>query len=200
MLDAPARRLLAPALDALARRLVRTGVHPNAVTVAGLAVGLSSIGLLALEWWWVALAVILLSRLADGVDGALARQVGVSDLGGYLDIVCDFIFYSAVPLGFALARPDFAVPAAFLIFAFVGTGSSFLAYAILAAKRGLTERAPSGRSFTYIGGLTEGAETIAAFVLFCLVPERFPLLAYLFGGLCWITTVGRVLMAWRVLR
>ena len=38
MLDRPARRLLAPALDAAARRLERAGLHPNAVTLAGLIV------------------------------------------------------------------------------------------------------------------------------------------------------------------
>jgi phosphatidylglycerophosphate synthase len=200
MLDRPVRRLLAPALDALARRLEGSGLHPNAVTLAGLAVGLLAIPLLAAQLWLAALAAILLSRLADGLDGALARRVGVSDLGGYLDIVCDFVFYAGVAFGFALARPDFAVPAAFLTFAFVGTGSSFLAYAIVAAKRGIVEPAPQRRSIYYLGGLTEGTETIAAFVAFCLFPRSFPLLAYVFGGLCWVTTATRVAMAWRAFR
>ena len=85
----------------------------------------------------IALLLILLNRVADGVDGAIARRLGSTDLGGYLDILCDFIFYAAVPLGFALARPENGAAAAFLIFSFVGTGSSFLAYAAIAAKRGL---------------------------------------------------------------
>lgn len=200
MLDRAVRRLLAPALDALARRLESSGVRPNAVTLTGLAIGLASIPLIAAELWLAALAAILLSRLADGLDGALARRVGVSDLGGYLDIVCDFIFYAGVAFGFALARPEFAVPGAFLIFAFVGTGSSFLAYAIFAAKRGLVEPVPARRSFYYLGGLTEGTETIAVFVGLCVFPDWFAPLAYVFGGLCWLTTATRVLMAWRAFR
>lgn len=200
MLDRPARRLLAPALDGLARRLQRWGLHPDTVTLAGLAVGLASIPLLAAGLWLAALAAILLSRLADGLDGALARRVGVSDFGGYLDIVCDFIFYAGVAFGFALARPEFALAGAFLVFAFVGTGSSFLAYAVVAAKRGLVEPGASRRSFYYLGGLTEGTETIAVFVACCLFPDSFALIAYVFGGLCWLTTVTRVAMAWRSFR
>jgi len=142
-----------------------------------------------------ALAAILLNRLADGVDGAVARRTHLTDLGGYLDIVCDFVFYAAAPLGFALARPENAVPAAFLIFSFAGTGSSFLAFAILAAKRGLATAARGRKSFYHLGGLTEGSETIALFVMVCLAPGAFPLLAWGFGALCWIITASRILGA-----
>ncbi len=194
MLDGPLRRALAPLLDWAAAPLAARGVGANAVTLAGLALGLAGAALLALRLWLPALALILLSRVADGLDGALARRTAASDLGGYLDIVCDFVFYAAVPLGFALADPANAVPAAFLIFSFVGTGTSFLAYAALAAKRGLPDAAPPSarRSFAFVGGLTEGSETIAAFVAFCLFPASFPPLAYAFGALCWLTTAARV--------
>jgi phosphatidylglycerophosphate synthase len=202
MLDGALRRALAPLLDRAAAPLQARGIHPNAVTLAGLAVGLAAIPLLAYGLWLPALAAILLSRVADGVDGALARRVGPSDLGGYLDIVCDFIFYSAVPFGFALAAPANAVPAALLIFAFVATGSSFLAYAVFAAKRGRGDDTPgaTSRSFVYLGGLTEGSETIAAFIAFCLFPASFPPLAYVFAALCWMTAAGRIPAAARAFR
>ena len=93
------------------------------------------------------------------------------------------------------ARPEQALPAAFLIFSFVGTGSSFLAYAIFAAKRGITTNIRGAKSLYYIGGLTEGTETIALFVALCLFPDAFPWLAWGFGGLCWITTAARVTAA-----
>ena len=197
MLDAALRRLIDPPLDAAARRLRATPISADAVTLAGFAVGLLAVPLIAAEHYAAGLAAILLNRLADGLDGAIARQRGPTDRGGFLDIVCDFLFYAAVPFGFALARPENAVAAAFLIFSFVGTGASFLAYAILAAKRGLRTEARGRKAFYHLGGLTEGGETIAVFVAFCLVPAAFPWLAWGFGALCWLTTLARVAKAWR---
>jgi phosphatidylglycerophosphate synthase len=197
MLDATMRRIIDPPLDRIGRRLAAVGVSANAVTVAGFAVGLLAIPLLAAEWYGLALAAILVNRLADGLDGAVARHTALTDFGGYLDIVCDFIVYSGVAFGFALARPENAVPAAFLILSFVGTGTSFLAFAILAAKRGLASEARGRKSLYYLGGLTEGTETIVVFAAFCLVPGEFPLLACVFGALCWLTTAVRVMTARR---
>ena len=195
MLDAPLRRVIDPPLDAVGRRLAVAGVGADAVTLAGFAVGLLAIPLLARESYGLALVAIAVNRLADGLDGAVARRRGPTDLGGYLDIVCDFLFYAGVVFGFALARPENALPAAFLVFSFVGTGSSFLAFAVLAAKRGLASTARGRKSFYYLGGLTEGRETILLFVAFCLLPDAFPPLAWGFGALCWITTVSRMLGA-----
>jgi phosphatidylglycerophosphate synthase len=197
MLDAPLLGLLAPPLDRAGRRLADLGVSANAVTIAGWAASAAAAALLAGGNYGAALGAILLSRLADGLDGAVARARGPSDFGGYLDIVGDFLFYAAVPFGFAIAEPSFALPAACLLFAFVGTGSTFLAFAILAAKRGVTGAARGPKSFYYLGGLTEGTETIALFVLACLWPAAFPALAYLFSGLSWITTATRIVEAWR---
>jgi phosphatidylglycerophosphate synthase len=195
LLDAALRRVIGPPLDSAGRRLAAAGARADAVTLAGLAVGLVAIPLLATEHYGLALLAIALNRLADGLDGAVARQHGPTDLGGYLDIVCDFLFYAGVVFGFALARPENALPAAFLIFSFVGTGTSFLAFAILAAKRGVATAARGRKSFYYLGGLTEGSETIALFVAMCLLPDAFSPLAWIFAALCWITTVTRILEA-----
>lgn len=197
MLDAAMRRLIDPPLDAAARPMAAAGVPANAVTLTGLALGLAAVPLIALEAYGAALLAILAGRLADGLDGAVARRRGATDFGGYLDIVCDFLFYAAVPFGFALARPENAVPAAFLMLAFVGTGSSFLAYAIVAAKRGKKTASQGRKSFYYLGGLTEGTETIAVFVTFCLFPAAFPTIAWVFGALCCVTALSRILMARR---
>lgn len=192
MLDATLRRVIDPPLEVAGRRLARAGVTANAMTVAGFAVGVLAVPALATGHYELALAAILLNRLADGLDGAIARVVGPTDLGGYLDIVLDFLFYSAVVFGVALGRPQEAVWAAFLIFSFVGTGASFLAYAIIAAKRGVTTSTRGRKSIFYLGGLTEGTETIVAFVLICLFPDAFPWIAGIFGAMCWITTAGRI--------
>jgi phosphatidylglycerophosphate synthase len=199
MLDTAVRPLIDPLLARLADRFVRADISANTVTLVGFSVGLLAVPALAAEWYAVALVFILANRLADGIDGAIARRVGATDLGGYLDILCDFIFYAAVPFGFALAAPENGAAAAFLIFSFVGTGSSFLAYAALAAKHDGKIAPQPRRSIYYLGGLTEGTETILCFAVLCLFPGSFAEIAYLFGALCWTTTGFRAAMAWRLL-
>jgi phosphatidylglycerophosphate synthase len=140
----------------------------------------------------IAALLIIGNRLCDGLDGAVARAGGASDLGAYLDITLDFIFYSAVPFGLAVAEPGNALAAAFLIFSFVGTGSSFLAFAIIAQKRGISTEIRGKKGFFYLGGLTEGGETIIFLVVVVMFPSAFVPLAWIFGSLCWITTATRV--------
>ena len=201
MLDARLRPLVDPFLGRMAAALDRRGVGANAVTLVGFAVGLAAIGAVALEAYGIGLLLFAINRVGDGVDGALARRHRITDLGGFLDLVLDFLIYAGLVFGFALADPPAnALPAAFLLFAFMGTGSSFLAFAIMAARRGLESTAHGPKSLYYLGGLTEGTETILFFVLAMLMPARFPLLALLFGAMCWLTTAARIATAWRLLR
>lgn len=195
MLDHIVRPYIDPPLNRAGRELARAGVSANAVTLGGFAVGLLAIPAIAAGEYLAALGLILVNRLSDGLDGAVARVRGPTDLGGYLDIVCDFILYSGWAFAFALADPAHAVPAAFLMLSFMGTGSSFLTYAIFAAKRGVTTEIRGSKSLYYMGGLTEGTETILIFVLFCLLPQYFAGLAYAFATACWVTTVSRMVAA-----
>jgi len=197
MIDARLQPLLRRALAPLARALVRRGASADAITLAGFVIGLAAIPALAFGQFGLALALILANRLADGLDGAVARLTRPTDRGAFLDIALDFVFYALVPLGFALADPVAnALPAAVLIAAFVGTGSSFLAFAVIAAGKGMTARAYPTKGIYYLGGLTEGFETIALFVLMCLLPQHFAGLAYIFAGLCAITTLTRWRQGW----
>jgi phosphatidylglycerophosphate synthase len=201
MLDARLRRLIDPPLDRLCAPLARYGLAANLTTVVGFVIGLAAMAAIAGQAYGLGLGLLLLNRLLDGMDGALARRLGITDLGGFLDILADFIVYAGVPLAFALADPDAnALPAAFLIFSFIGTATSFLAFAVMAAKRGITTELRGRKSLYYLGGLTEGSETIFAFVLACLWPAWFAPIAWLFGGLCWLTTATRVTVAWQTLR
>jgi phosphatidylglycerophosphate synthase len=146
-----------------------------------------------------ALGFILLNRIADGLDGAVARLTVPTDRGAFLDIAFDFFFYAAIPLGFALASPAVnALAASVLITAFVGTGSSFLAFATIAAKRGQSAEGYSTKGIYYLGGLTEGTETILVFVLMCLFPATFPILALFFAAACSLTTLTRWTQGWTV--
>lgn len=196
MLDAALRKLIDPPLGAAAAVAKKARVSANAVTVAGFLPGLGAAAALCFGEYLIALALIVVNRVMDGLDGAVARQTTPTDLGGFLDIVGDFIFYGAVPFGFAVAAPEAnALPAAFLLLSFIGTGSSFLAYAVVAEKRKITTDIRGRKSFYYLGGLTEGTETIGFFIACCLLPQHFPLLAWIFGGLCWITTLTRIAAA-----
>lgn len=197
MIDAALLPTVRAVLEAPARRLVARGITADQVSLAGFGIGLLALPALWLGWFPLALALILLNRIADGLDGIMARKVGATDRGAFLDIALDFVFYATVPLGFALAAPENALAAAVLICAFVGTGSSFLAFAVIAAKRGLRADAYPAKGIYYLGGLTEGTETIVVFVLMCLFPAWFVPLAYGFALACALTTVLRWLQGWR---
>lgn len=201
MIDPKLLPITRAVLDVPARLLVRLGVTADQVTVSGFVVGLLAVPLLAFEFYAAALIAILLNRLADGLDGAVARRMQLTDAGGYIDIVLDFIFYSAVVFGFLLASPEqHAVAAGVLLVTFMGTGSTFLAFASVAGKRGIENPSYPNKSLHYMGGLTEGFETILAFVAFCLWPQHFAVLAYIFAAACWITAITRIVAGYRTLK
>lgn len=193
MLDRRVLELSRSFLSALAARLAARGIHADQVSWLGFFAGLAAVPLIAMQQSHWAILPILVNRLLDGVDGSLARQVGPTDRGAFLDIALDFLFYSSIPLAFALADPATnALAAAVLIYAFVGTGSTFLAFAIIAAKRGLASTAYPGKGFYYLGGLTEASETIVVFAAMCLFPAWFVPLACVFAVLCGLTTIMRI--------
>ena len=170
-------------------------LSPNFVTVTGALIGLAAALLIAMQCYLSALTLIVLNRFLDGVDGTMARTgtVGPTDRGAFLDTVCDFLFYAAVPLGFALAEPAAnALPAAVLLASFIGTATTFLAFAVAAAKRGMASPAYPNKGFYYLGGLTEGTETILVFCAICLWPQHFVWFAYGFAVACAVTTLTRL--------
>lgn len=195
MLDPLLRPAIDRSLSAVAVKAVKLGATATGVTIAGFGIGVLAMGALALDAPIVALVLILINRLFDGLDGAVARIDGATDLGGYYDIVFDFIIYSGLVFAFALGRPETALAAAFLIFSFVGTGTSFLAYAILAQKHGVTTEKRGSKAFYYLGGLTEGTETVMMFIAICLFPDAFVWIAIVFGAACWLTTTSRIMIA-----
>lgn len=201
MFDRQATALIRPAVTWLARRLAAAGVGANVLTWAGFAIGLAAALLVAGQWYAWAVPALLLSRLLDALDGAVARQTAPTDRGGFLDITLDFLFYAALPLAFAVADPARnALPAAALLAAFIGTGASFLAFAVVAAQRGMASTAYPDKSFFFLGGLTEGGETLAFFVAMCLWPQHFALLAWVFCAACVLTTVTRIYWGWQAFK
>ena len=198
MLDRFATALIRPAVTATARVLVRARVGANSVTLVGFVIGLFAAILIANHAYLAGAAAIFISRTCDALDGAVARLTRPSDAGGFLDIALDFLFYASIPLAFAFASPaDNALAAAVLLAAFIGTSTSFLAFAVLAAKRGLTNTDYPDKSFYFLGGLTEATETLAFFAAMCLWPQHFAALAYGFAALCAVTIATRVTFGWR---
>jgi phosphatidylglycerophosphate synthase len=201
VLDRVVQQALKPLLARAATGLARGGVGADALTFTGFGLGLAAATAIAFGHFLTGLALLLLSRLMDGLDGAVARATTPTDRGGFLDITLDFLFYAAIPLAFALADPAAnALPAAVLLASFIGTGSSFLAFAIVAAQRGLTSTALPDKSFYFLGGLTEATETLVAFVAMCLWPSWFPQIAYGFAALCALTTALRIVWGYRRFR
>lgn len=197
MLDAAARGLIDPALDRVAALLHgRMRVAADTVTIVGFAFGLTAGVAIALGSPLVGLAMLLLNRIADGIDGAIARRTRLTDLGGYLDITLDFIVYASVVFAFALADPARnALAAAFLTTSFMAPAATFLAYAVFAAKRGITTEIRGAKSLYYLGGLTEGTETILTLCLMCAFPDWFAVIAVVYGVMCWITGGTRIAAA-----
>ncbi|MEC9069563.1 MAG: CDP-alcohol phosphatidyltransferase family protein [SAR324 cluster bacterium] len=188
-----------PTLEEIAKHLP-SQFSANTMTLVGFGIGIITVPLLWVKLYSLALVVILINRLFDGLDGAVARRNGITSLGGFLDITCDFIFYAAVVFGFALADPGKnSLPATFLIFSFIGTGASFLAFAVVAEKHGISSETHGRKAFYYLGGLAEGTETILFYIIICLFPEFFPVLALIFGGICWLTVIGRFGSAYSLL-
>lgn len=200
MFDARLRPLIDPPLDAAGGRLARAGVSADVVTLAGFACGLCAAASIACGAMLAGALLIVANRLADGLDGAVARAGSKTDRGGYLDIVLDFFFYGAIPFAFAVQNGGAnALPAAALLLGFYMNGASFLGFSVMAAKRGITTEVQGSKSLYYLGGLAEGAETIAVFLAMCLFPQWFPVLAYGFAAVCVVSALSRVVLVARML-
>lgn len=194
MLDKYITPVIKPLLIPIVKQLHKRGITADQLTVVGFLVGILAVPLLVFELWYIALVMIILNRIMDGLDGTLARYANQSSsAGGFLDITLDFLFYAAIPLGFILANPEQnAIAGTILLATFIGTGSSFLAFAIAAEKFDLEKPQFKYKSFYYLNGLTEGTETIALFIAFCLWPQHFAIMASIFAIACAITIFTRI--------
>jgi phosphatidylglycerophosphate synthase len=195
MFDVALRRLVDPALIRMAGWVARTRISANLLTISGAGLALGGAFFITQLNFTAVLGFILLNRIVDGLDGAVARINGPTEFGGYLDTICDYIFYLSIPIAFGLTSPINQIPALLLIASFTLTAVSFLAFAAIAARQTSGNGAHGPKAFIYSTGLMEGGETIAFFVLFCLFPGFFPTLAVVFAALCLLTVVQRFILA-----
>ena len=199
MLDQPVRKLIDPPLNAAANRFPE-GISANSITITGFFLGILSFFAILEGQFTLALVFLALNRLCDGLDGAVARRHKPSDLGAYLDIVADFLIWALLPLGFVLHDDRNALAAAVLLSSFAMSMTVFLAFAMLAEKRGLSSEAQGKKGFYYLAGLAEGTETIAFFALVMLLPGLFIPAALVFAGFVYLSVLGRLIFCINQLR
>jgi phosphatidylglycerophosphate synthase len=200
MIDPLLNKILRPPLALAAKPLVRFGITANQVTIFGFVLGMLAVPAIIAEQFSLALTLILLNRLSDGLDGAVARQTHTTDAGGFLDISLDFIFYSAIVFAFIVSHPEQnALAGSLLMLSFTATGSCFLAFAIMASKHNIDNPQYPNKSLHYMGGLAEGFETIVVLCLFCLFPEYFVPIALVYAAACCITAGVRVVTGYQTL-
>lgn len=184
-------------LDKVGKKLQKLGVSANLVTITGFLIGIFAINFLAMENYIPALICILINRLFDALDGAIARNSKVTDFGIFLDAALDYTFYAGIIFGFALGRPmQNAVPAAFLLFAFTAAACSMLAYAVIAYKNNATTRLNLETSPFYLGGIAQGFETTIALVLLCIMPNLFLQIAIILGCLSLVKALSVIATAY----
>ena len=200
MLDPFLNKIIRLPLALAVKPLISLGITADQVTIFGFVLGMLAVPAIIAEQFNLALGLILLNRMCDGLDGAVARQTISTDAGGFLDISLDFIFYSAIVFAFIASHPEQnAVAGSLLMLSFTATGSCFLAFAIMASKHNIDNPQYPNKSMHYMGGLAEGFETIVVLCLFCLVPEHFVPIALIYAAACCITAGIRIVMGYQTL-
>ena len=199
MLDPLMRRLIDPPLKGAAAIWPRR-ISANQITIFGLVLGVGCFLAIATNAMTAALTLLALNRLADGLDGAVARAQTPSDLGAYLDIVSDFVLWGLLPIGFIILDSNNAIAAAVLLSSFSMSMTVFLAFAIMAEKRGLETDAQGNKNFFYIAGLAEGTETIAFFAIVIIWPGAFIPAAFVYAGIVYLSVIGRVASSYLILK
>jgi len=217
MLDASMRALLDAPLRRVAAVLDRPWVTPNRISVTGLVLGLGSAVAAGGQAWALALGLWVLSRVCDGLDGPLARRrrgepgaSGASDgraaAGGFVDITADFLVYGATVLGVAIgvtapvSEGGYGgswLPFALVLLAYYVNGTAFLAFSSAVERTG--HRLDDGRTFSFLGGLAEGTETIAVHSLWLLLPFWAEPIAWVWAVVVGLSAAQRMIGGYRTL-
>jgi phosphatidylglycerophosphate synthase len=202
MFDRSIQRLTQKPLSILGKFLLKI-FKPNQITIIGFFFGIVMCFLIFIHSYLLAILFLFINRLCDGLDGVMARQTSPSPLGAYLDIILDFIIYASFVLVFSLQNEINLLTGVFLLFSYICTGTTFLTQAIIQPQLDYSQQDHDDvkdeipKSFIYASGLIEGSETIF-FMFICLIlPKAFPILGFLFGMLCLITAIARVIIFYK---
>jgi phosphatidylglycerophosphate synthase len=200
MFDEPFRARFSLMATPAVRALARAGVRPTHVTIAAFVLGIAAAGLIASGRTGAGILTWIVSRLGDGLDGALARETDRSTpLGGYLDITLDMGAYAAMVAGFAVLHPAFGIEWALVLTGYVLVITTTLALSDAAGRIG---RQVSGtdRTFQFTPGVAEAGETNVMYVLWVLFPAHIGWLVWIWIAALLATSIQRTHLAWRALR
>lgn len=209
MFDAYLRRRLERPLRQAAALMDRSGLTADRLTAVGLILGLGSAAAAAATWWWSSVSLWLVSRLADGLDGPMARlqrarDPGQSDsgAGGFFDITADFLVYGSTVVGVAFgASAAYGAPwwpFLLVLLAYYVNGTAFLAFSSIAERSGRT--LDDGRSLSFLGGLAEGAETIVVHSLWLIFSAVAWQIALVWAAVVFVSAAQRMVAGYRSLR
>jgi len=201
MFDRQIQKFTQKPLGLIAKIFIKL-LKPNHMTILGFIFGLFMCILVFFQFYLPALLLLMLNRLCDGLDGTMARLTIPTPLGGYLDIVFDFTIYSGFVLAFGLSNSNYTIISMVLLFLYICTGTTFLAQAALQRQLDkipynleLNQELP--KSFYYSSGLIEGTETIIFMILCLLLPNYYIVISIIFGILCFITFISRVIVCYK---
>ncbi len=172
-------------------------ISPNHMTFIGFSFGVLMCILIIIDQYFIALIFLFFNRLADGLDGVMARLKSPTPLGGYLDIVLDFLIYGGFVLSFGITDQNNLFSSMMLLFCYIGTGSTFLAKAAIIPSLSYQDSNKEvPKSFHYATGLIEGFETIIFMILCLLFSKLFIILSTIFSFLCIITIIARIMVTY----
>ena len=201
MFDRHLQKLTQKPLSFFAKIILKY-ISANQITIIGFIFGLMMCLFIYLELFFLAIFFLILNRICDGLDGVMARLTLPTYLGAYLDIVLDFIFYSAFILIFGLLDTNNIIISCLLLFSYICTGTTFLAQAIIQPKLDLVQKDESididiPKSFYYSAGLIEGTETILFMILCLLFPNLYFFFGLIFAILCLLTALSRIFIFYK---
>ena len=176
-------------------------IHPTTITLLGLLCGLVSGLFLVQPFYGWGLLFWGLNRFLDGFDGTVARVHGKqSDLGGYLDILADFVVYAWLPIALVLGVPSMTayLALAFMLATFYVNAASWMFLSSILERRGVENEGYT--TITMPAGLIAGTETILFYCLFILLPHYLSLLYTIMGILVLLTVGQRLLWAVKTLK
>lgn len=199
MFDTSLRRFKDRVGAPLARHMSR--VPPMVISILTLVIGLLAAYAAFRGLYLFALALWILNRVLDGLDGLIARlHDRQSDFGGYVDILTDFVIYATLPIGLVAgsASNERYLALAFLLASFYVNSASWMYLSAILEKR--AARHPETQTTIVMpSGLIGGFETIITYGIFLLFPAHITWLFSIFAALVFITTLQRLVWAWKTL-
>ncbi|KAI4114581.1 MAG: hypothetical protein LQ338_007983 [Usnochroma carphineum] len=189
-----------------------SGAGEARLTAAAFLAGLMSVYFAAYSYTSMSLVFWFLNRVFDCLDGSLARHRGTaSDLGGFMDLLSDFIIYSLLPIAVALrdsASDKHWLSVAILEATFFINNFVLFYIAAVAEKQNAAAgadgkaraRAKELTSVSMKPALIEGAESAAFFTAMLAFPQHIELLSWMMAFLIIVGTSQRIMYLVPVLR